>query len=137
VQPGVTVENASIAGMPNGSSRLVEVTSAGVLEHDVRNANGSWQAGWGEQAGSTGIVQASITALPNGSSEILAVITAGTLELNTRFAKRQLAGLEQGRAAGCRGACAGHECMGASTVLIQRGLGCPRDGALNQLQKLG
>jgi hypothetical protein len=86
-QSGVTVKSAGIAGMPNGSTQIIEVTSTAVLKHIVRNANGTWQSsGWGSPAGSTGIVQAAITAMPNGDSQLVAVTTQGTLEHNIRFA---------------------------------------------------
>ena len=83
-----TAVSASIAGMPDGSSQLmIEVTSTGTLEHDVRNANGTWQPqGWGAPAGSTNIAQATITAMPDGSTQLVAVTTAGVLEHNIRFA---------------------------------------------------
>ncbi|HEV2345541.1 MAG TPA: PKD domain-containing protein [Actinocrinis sp.] len=85
-QPGVTVKWVGIAGMPNGSSQLIEVTSAGTLLHTVHNANGTWQAGWGSPAGSTGFTHASITAMPDGSTQLVAVTTAGVLMHNIRFA---------------------------------------------------
>jgi hypothetical protein len=86
-QPGVTVTDASIAGMPNGTSQIIEVTSTGTLKHNIRNANGTWQAtGWGTPVGSTGIKQAAITAMPNGNSQLVAVTTAGVLLHNIRFA---------------------------------------------------
>jgi hypothetical protein len=86
-QPGVTAESAGIAGMPNSSTQIIEVTSTGVLKHIVRNANGSWQSsGWGSPAGSTGIIRAAITAMPNGDSQLVAVTSKGTLEHNIRFA---------------------------------------------------
>ena len=66
---------------------MIEVTSTGVIEHNIRNANGTWQTtGWGSPAGSTGIAQASIAGVPNGSSQILAVTTKGTLKLDIRNA---------------------------------------------------
>lgn len=87
-QPGVTVTDASLAGMPDGSTQVIEVTSTGVLKHDIRNANGTWQTGgWGVPAGSTGIKQAAITAMPNGNTQLVAVTTSGVLLHNIRFAK--------------------------------------------------
>ena len=86
-QPGVTVKDTSVAGMPDGSSQIIEVTSTGLLRHDVRNANGSWQTGgWGTPGGSSGIAQAAITAMPNGDSQLVAVTTGGVLEHNIRHA---------------------------------------------------
>ena len=86
-QPGVTVKWVGIAGMPNGSSQLIEVTSTGTLLHTIRNANGAWQSGgWGSPAGSTGFVRASIAAMPDGSAQLVAVTTAGVLMHNLRTA---------------------------------------------------
>lgn len=85
-QPGVTAKWVGIAGMPNGSSQLIEVTATGTLLHTVRNANGTWQSGWGSPAGSTGFTHASIAAMPDGSSQFVAVTTAGVLMHNIRFA---------------------------------------------------
>jgi len=83
----VKITDASLAGMPNGSTQIIEVTTGGILKHDIRNANGSWQnTGWGTPAGSTGIAQAAITAMPNGSTQLVAVTTSGTLEHNLRNA---------------------------------------------------
>jgi PKD repeat protein len=86
-QPGVTVRWAGIAGMPNGSSQLIEVTSTGELLHTVRNADGTWQStGWGSPAGSTGFTHAAITAMPDGSSQLVAVTTGGVLMHDIRYA---------------------------------------------------
>lgn len=86
-QPGVSVKWVGIAGMPNGSSQLIEITSTGKLLHTIRNANGTWQSsGWGSPAGSTGFVHAAITAMPNGSSQLVAVTTGGVLMHNIRNA---------------------------------------------------
>jgi hypothetical protein len=84
---GVTAKWTGIAGMPNGSSQLIAISSTGRLWHTVRNANGTWQSsGWGTPAGSTGFVRASITAMPNGSSQLVAVTAAGVLMHNIRNA---------------------------------------------------
>jgi hypothetical protein len=86
-QPGVKATSVSIAGMPNGSLQLIEVTSTDTVRHIVRNPDGTWQAsGWGTPAGSTGITQAAITAMPDGSSQLVAVTTGGVLEHNIRYA---------------------------------------------------
>ncbi|MBR7824720.1 right-handed parallel beta-helix repeat-containing protein [Actinospica sp. MGRD01-02] len=86
-QPGVTVKWVGLAGMPNGSTQLIEVTSAGRLLHTIRNANGTWQSsGWGSPAGSTGFAHAAITAMPDGSAQLVAVTTSGVLMHNIRFA---------------------------------------------------
>ena len=84
---GVTARWVGIAGMPNGSSQLIVVSSTGELWHTVRNANGTFQvSGWGSPAGSTGFTRASITAMPDGSSQLVAVTTGGVLMHNIRFA---------------------------------------------------
>ena len=86
-QPGVTVRWVGLAGMPDNSSQLIELTSAGKLLHTIRNANGTWQSsGWGSPAGSTGFVRAAITAMPNGSAQLVAVTSSGVLMHNIRFA---------------------------------------------------
>ena len=53
-----TAVSAAVAGMPDGSSQLIEITPMGTLQHTIRFANGSWQAsGWGIPAGSTNIAR--------------------------------------------------------------------------------
>jgi hypothetical protein len=80
------ITQGSITALPNGSSQFVEVTSAGVLEHNILEANGSWQGyGWGSPAGSTGISQAAITALPNGSSEIVVASSVEAPVMGIRY----------------------------------------------------
>jgi hypothetical protein len=69
-QPGVKIVDASIAGMPDGSSQILEVTSGGVVKHDIRGANGSWQKqGWGIPAGFGSVKQVSISSAYPFSSE--------------------------------------------------------------------
>lgn len=77
---------ASITAMPNGSSQLVAITTSGVLMHNIRNANGSWQ-GWRPlpQPG-VKIVDASIAGMPDGSSQILEVTSTGVMKHNLRNA---------------------------------------------------
>ena len=85
-QPGVTATWVGIAGMPNGSTQLIEITSTGLLMHDVRNADGTWQAqGWASPGGS-GFTRASITALPDGSTQFVAVTATGMLMHDIRYA---------------------------------------------------
>lgn len=84
---GVTAKRVGVAGMPNQSTQLIEITTTGQLLHTVLNANGTWQTGgWGSPAGSTGFVRASITAMPDGSSQLVAVTSTGLLMHNIRYA---------------------------------------------------
>lgn len=80
------IAQASITAMPNGDSQLVAVTSGGVLEHNIRYANGGWQ-GWRtiSQPG-VSVENASIAGMPNGSSQIVEVTSTGVLEHNIRNA---------------------------------------------------
>jgi hypothetical protein len=80
------VTNADIAGMPNGSSQIVEETSTGAVWHNIRNANGSWQPhGWGLIADPYIVTAAEITGMPDGSSQLVGVY-GGVLKHNIRFA---------------------------------------------------
>jgi hypothetical protein len=87
-QPGVTVEDADIAGLPNGSAQIVETTDGGAVLHNVRNANGSWQPeGWasiGIDGGGT--VSVALTGMPDGSAQFIEVASTGQLLHNIRFA---------------------------------------------------
>lgn len=84
---GATATWVGIAGLPNGSSQLIAISSTGQLWHIGRNANGTWQtSGWGSPAGSVGFVRASITAMPDGSSQFVAVTASGVLMHNIRYA---------------------------------------------------
>jgi hypothetical protein len=78
----------SITAMPNGSSQLVAVNTDGnALEHNIRNANGTWQ-GWrtvSQQSGES-LQDASIAGMPNGSSQLIEVTANGGLEHNVRNA---------------------------------------------------
>jgi hypothetical protein len=47
--------------------------------------NGTWQAGWGSPAHSTGFTHASITAMADGSAQLVAVTTTGVLMHNIRY----------------------------------------------------
>ena len=72
--------------MPNGSTQLVAVTTNGVLEHNIRNANGTWQ-GWRalSQPGVT-VTYAGIAGMPDGSSQLIEVTSTGVLKHNIRNA---------------------------------------------------
>jgi len=72
--------SADIAGMPDGSSQLVDVVLVGNTDeiyHDVRYANGSWQRqGWAQLPNpnsSLPVVSADIAGMPNGSSQLIAL----------------------------------------------------------------
>ena len=80
---GVKVKWVGIAGMPNGSTQAIEITSTGKLLHAIRNANGTWQP-WAAPAGSTGFVRAAIAAMPDGSAQLVAVTASGVLMHNIR-----------------------------------------------------
>ena len=57
------------------------------MYHDVRNANGTWQAsGWGIPGGSTGFQDVAETAMPDGSTQFVGVTSSGVLEHNIRSA---------------------------------------------------
>lgn len=76
--PGdVTVENASVAGMPDGSSEFIEVTSTGALEYTALGANGTWlSASWGALYGSgayTRYSDVSIAGMPNGTTQAITI----------------------------------------------------------------
>lgn len=72
--------------MPDGSAQLVALTKSGVLEHNVRYANGSWQ-GWRTPAQPGAPVKSvGITGVRDGSSQIIAVTTSGVLEHDIRSA---------------------------------------------------
>jgi len=80
------IAQAANTALPNGSSQLVAVTTNGTLEHNIRNANGTWQ-GWRTltQSGVT-VTDASIAGMPNGSSQIIEVTSTGVLKHNIRNA---------------------------------------------------
>ena len=81
----------SIAGLPDGSSQLIETGDDGNLYFNIRYANGYWQ-GWAALPGIAGAKyfsdqSASITGMPDGSSQVIAV-QSGTHETyhNIRYA---------------------------------------------------
>jgi hypothetical protein len=80
------IAQAANTAMPDNSSQLVAVTASGALEHNIRNANGSWQ-GWRTlaQPGVT-VTDASIAGMPNGSSQIIEITSDGVLKHNIRNA---------------------------------------------------
>ena len=80
------VTQASITGLPNGSSQLVAVNAKGSLEHDIRFANGSWQ-GWNtiSQPGVTA-ENAGIAGMSNGSAQLVEVTSTGVLKHDVRNA---------------------------------------------------
>ncbi|MBR7833358.1 PKD domain-containing protein [Actinospica durhamensis] len=82
---GVKAKWIGIAGMPNGSTQAIEITTTGKLLHTIRNANGTWQS-WTSPAGSTGFVRAAIAAMPDGSAQLVAVTTSGVLMHDIRNA---------------------------------------------------
>jgi hypothetical protein len=87
--------DAAITGEPDGSAQIVEVTSAGVLRHDIRFADGRWQSqGWGTPAGAIGITQVSIVAW-GGSTQIAAVKSDGSAEFTFRTGTGSWSGWEQ------------------------------------------
>jgi len=80
IPPGSTgFQRVAEDAMPGGSTQFVGVTSSGVLEHNIRFANGSWQ-GWDalSQPGVT-VTNADIAGMPNGSSQIVESTTGGAM----------------------------------------------------------
>ena len=97
------IAQAADTGMPNGSSQLVAVTNSGALEHNIRNANGSWQ-GWRtlNQPGVT-LSNTSIAGMPNGSSQIIEVTSTGILKHTVRNANGSWQATGWGTPAGSTG----------------------------------
>jgi hypothetical protein len=86
-------EDATIAGMPDGSSQLI-ATASGSLEtyHNIRYANGTWQ-GWQLVEGLPGSLSQpfvgftpSIAGMPDGSAQIVEQQYGGDLYHNIRYA---------------------------------------------------
>jgi len=74
-------------GKPFSDSTKYFTPTSATMWHDVRNANGSWQAGgWSIPGGSTGFQHTALTAMPDGSTQFVGVTSSGQLEHNIRFA---------------------------------------------------
>ncbi|MEU6709557.1 CehA/McbA family metallohydrolase [Streptomyces wuyuanensis] len=87
---------ASVAGMPNGSTQVVGVASDGKLWLTIRDKNGEWAdweqlAGPGNRAEDT-FREAAIAGMTDGTSQILATGMDGTLYHQTRRADGTLTG---------------------------------------------
>jgi Right handed beta helix region len=73
------IANVAITGMPDGSTQLVAVTTAGTVEHDIYG-NVGVQQGWRTppQPG-VAVKSVGIAGMPNGSSQLIAITSTGTL----------------------------------------------------------
>jgi hypothetical protein len=72
---------AALTAMPDGSTQFVAVNGAsGLLEHNIRHANGTWQ-GWNvvHQREDFSIYGADIAGMPDGSAQIVEETGAGVL----------------------------------------------------------
>ncbi|MFF5707234.1 transglycosylase family protein [Streptomyces sp. NPDC012794] len=86
----------AIAGLPNGDTQLLATGNDGLVYHNVRLANGTWQ-GWSKVDGYGGApsfaaTSLAITGMPNGDTQMLAVGNDG----KTYHAARYAAGNWQG-----------------------------------------
>ena len=83
-QPGVTVTGAGIAGMPNGSSQIVEVLE----RRDPARHPQCERIVAVDRLGQPGheYAQVAIAAMPDGSAQLVAVTAGGVLEHDIRFA---------------------------------------------------
>ncbi|ATZ25247.1 Resuscitation-promoting factor Rpf precursor [Streptomyces lavendulae subsp. lavendulae] len=82
--------NIAIAALPNGDTQLLATGSDGLVYHNIRNANGTWQ-GWSKvdgYGGAPGFAASSlaITGLPNGDTQMLAVGNDGKTYHAARYA---------------------------------------------------
>jgi len=82
--PTFAATSFSIAGMPNGDAQILAVGKDGLIYHNIRFVNGTWQ-GWG-QVGSWGAQKVAITGMPNGDAQMLIIGNDGLIYHNARFA---------------------------------------------------
>lgn len=81
-----SIVRVAITAMPDGSTQFVGVDVDGMLEHNIRHANGSWQ-GWNvvHQREDFSIYGADIAGMPDGSAQIVEETGGGVLH-DVRYA---------------------------------------------------
>ena len=83
--------------MPDGSAQVVVVGADGIVDHEVRRADGSW-TGFQPLAGLNGQLAAgsavSIGGMPDGSAQVLVVGTDGVIDHEVRDANGSWTGFQ-------------------------------------------